>query len=178
MADVREIAEQHCQKNGLNISLCFDMPAGYETANGMYDPESKTVFINGERLAKLPDYEKRFYLYHELRHASQYLMPIQLDEQIIRSLQYVIGYDGECWKRTEDGWKSCLIEGTEVFFTQMYLAQPYEMDANTFAYREVKAAVGESEELQKLYSFWMPESDVPFERFEALYAMIDQRTDC
>ena len=34
------------------------MPAGYESANGTFDVESKTVFINAERLKGVPDYEK------------------------------------------------------------------------------------------------------------------------
>ena len=51
------------------------MPKGYETANGTFDPTVNTLFINKEMLQSQPEYEQMFYLFHELRHALQYLHP-------------------------------------------------------------------------------------------------------
>ena len=46
MMDYEKVFKDYCTENGLAISLSYDMPAGYETANGMFDPEKNTLFIN------------------------------------------------------------------------------------------------------------------------------------
>ncbi len=96
MFDYKKYFDSYCNETGLELSLCFDMPEGYETANGTYDDGTKTVYINAKLLEAAPDYEKAFYLFHELRHAAQYLKPEQFPELIRRSLQYMIQYDGTC----------------------------------------------------------------------------------
>ena len=40
----------YCRDTGLDIRLSFEMPQGYETANGTFDIKTKTVFINAEYL--------------------------------------------------------------------------------------------------------------------------------
>ena len=35
----------YCRDTGLDIRLSFEMPQGYETANGTFDIKTKTVFI-------------------------------------------------------------------------------------------------------------------------------------
>ena len=62
------------------------MPKGYETANGTFDPTVNTLFINKEMLQSQPEYEQMFYLFHELRHALQYLHPERFDELISASM--------------------------------------------------------------------------------------------
>ena len=94
MFDYKKYSDSYCNETGLELSLCFDMPEGYETANGTYDDGTKTVYINAKLLEAAPDFEKAFYLFHELRHATQYLKPEQFPELIRRSLQYMIQYDG------------------------------------------------------------------------------------
>lgn len=37
-----------CTENNLKLQLSFDMPPGYETANGTFDFETKTIYINAE----------------------------------------------------------------------------------------------------------------------------------
>lgn len=64
------------------------MPKGYETANGTFDPTVNTLFINKEMLQSQPEYEQMFYLFHELRHALQYLHPESFDGLIARSRLY------------------------------------------------------------------------------------------
>ena len=51
-----------CTENNLKLQLSFDMPQGYETANGTFDVETKTVYINAEYLREAPDYEQAFFL--------------------------------------------------------------------------------------------------------------------
>ena len=96
--DYKHFFDDYCKECSLDLHLSFDMPSDYETACGTFDPANKTVFINAEHLNAKPDYEKAFFLFHELRHASQYLCPEHFGSEIHRSLQYVIGYDGTCYK--------------------------------------------------------------------------------
>ena len=165
---------RYCHENDLDICLSFIMPVGYENANGTFDPDRRTVYINMKRLDESPDYEKLFYLFHELRHASQYLQPERFGEMIIKSRHYVIMYDGFCYKFVNGEWKSCKLDGSEDFFTEVYLGQPYEMDANTFAYKEVSSLLGDSPGLRALYSLWMPKAAISEDTFREIYGEIDQ----
>ena len=88
---------------------------------------------------------------------------------IVRSLDYVVGYDGNYWKRINKKWKACRLTGSESYFTQMHLAQPNESDANAFAFQTVKEILDNSEALQALYSFWKPVEEVPAEQYNDLY---------
>lgn len=174
MMEYMLLFDDYCKANNLALKLSFDMPEGYETANGMFDFESCTVYINAAVLENCPDYEKLFYFFHELRHASQYLMPEQFDALILKSRLYVIMYNGICYKLENNSWMECRLDGTEEFFTEMYLGQPYEKDANTFAYDKVRSLLGDSIELQKLYAFWMPKKQITEEMYLDLYHRIDQ----
>ena len=53
----------YCEENSLTINLSFDMPEGYETANGTFDMTVNTLFINKEMLQSQPEYEQMFYLW-------------------------------------------------------------------------------------------------------------------
>lgn len=136
------------------------MPKGYETANGTFDPTVNTLFINKEMLQSQPEYEQMFYLFHELRHALQYLHPESFDGLIARSRLYVIQYDGTCYKLVDGEWKECKLDGSTEHFTELYLGQPYERDANDFAYEKVKELLGDSPELQELHAFWTPKKPI------------------
>lgn len=149
------------------------MPKGYETANGTLDPTVNTLFINKEMLQSQPEYEQMFYLFHELRHALQYLHPERFDGLISRSRLYVIQYDGTCYKLVDGKWKECKLEGSIEFFTELYLGQPHERDANDFAYERVKALLGASPELQELLAFWTPKKPISDQVYEELYRQID-----
>lgn len=56
--------------------------------------------------------------------------------------------------------KECKLEGSIEFFTELYLGQPHERDANDFAYERVKALLGASQELQELLAFWTPKKPI------------------
>ena len=163
-----------CQENRLHLRLSFDMPEEYKDANGTYDPIARTLFINREKLQSLPAYEQLFYLFHELRHALQYTCPEQFDPLISRSLSYVIMYDGTCHKLVNGQWKTCRLEGKDDFFSQMYLGQPYEQDANAFAFERTKEWTGDAKELRELYAFWSPRKQIAPEAYENLFARIDK----
>ena len=158
----------------LPLHLSFAMPAGYENANGTFDVAAKTVYINTTRLNDAPDYEKAFYFFHELRHASQYLCPDQFSSSIQRSLQYVIQYDGTCYKQVSGNYHKCKLDGSEEYFTNLYLGQPHEVDANVFAYEQTRNLYGDSAELKALFDFWMPRQPVPVETYNAVFSQIDE----
>lgn len=175
--DYRSCFDDYCTETGLRLHLSFDMPEGYETANGTFDLKTKTVFINAAGLENCPDFEKLFYLFHELRHASQFLQPERFDELLVKSCCYVIMYNGVCFKLTDGTWQECKLEGSEEFFTKMYLGQPYEKDANSFAYSRVSALLGDSRELQELHSLWVPKGQTTDEMYRDLYDKIDSFFD-
>lgn len=175
--DYKTFFDIYCKETGLELSLCFDMPEGYETANGLFDDEQKMVYINGKMLEEVPDFEKTFYLFHELRHAAQYLKPEQFPEMIRRSLQYVIQYNGTCYKLVDGEYRECVLQGGEARFGELYLGQPHEMDANQYAFEQTRKIFGESEGLKKLYDFWLPNHPIPDEIYPTVYAEIDKKVD-
>ena len=60
----RTLVESICAERGLSVVLSWDMPQGYETANGTFDPVAKTLFLNPAVLQSAPEYEAMFYLVH------------------------------------------------------------------------------------------------------------------
>lgn len=92
------LVESICAERGLSVVLSWDMPQGYETANGTFDPVAKTLFLNPAVLQSAAEYEAMFYLVHELRHAEQYQHPERFDAMIRVSLPYVVLYDGTCFR--------------------------------------------------------------------------------
>ena len=172
-SDAAKLAGDFCAEKDLKISLSFQMPPGYETANGTFDPVKKTLFLNEEVLRGVPEYEAAFYLFHELRHAEQYQHPERFDETIRRSLPYVVLYDGTCYRLNRGGWQGCCLSGEEDF-ADIYLGLPYEVDANEYAYARVRSLCGDSEELGKLRDFWRPKRRRPEEVYQRLFQRIDE----
>ena len=173
LSDAAKLAGDFCAEKDLKISLSFQMPPGYETANGTFDPVKKTLFLNEEVLRGVPEYEAAFYLFHELRHAEQYQHPERFDETIRRSLPYVVLYDGTCYRLDRGGWQECCLSGEEDF-ADIYLGLPYEVDANEYAYARVRSLCGDSEELGKLRDFWRPKRRRPEEVYQRLFQRIDE----
>lgn len=176
MFDYQTQFDRYRRENRLDLRLSFDMPPGYETANGTFDAETRTVYLNAALLHGAPDHEKAFFLFHELRHAAQELCPARFSETIRRSLKYVIQYDGACYRKIGGGYAECKLDGGAERFTDLYLGQPHEADANAFAYAQAKALFGDSDELRKLYEFWTPRQPLPDAAFDAVYAEIDEKT--
>ena len=175
--DFKKIADDFCRENHLGIVFSQTMPKGYESANGTFDIVKNTLFFNSEMLCSAPKEEALFYLFHELRHVLQYKRPPLFSEVLQRSLDYVLMYDGTCFKKKDGDWAECRLEGTEQFLTDAYLGQPYELDANSYAYEQVKKCCGPSQELQKLYSFWTPKRQLRDEEYMELYKTIDRKIE-
>ena len=150
------LVESICAERGLSVVLSWDMPQGYETANGTFDPVAKTLFLNPAVLQSAPEYEAMFYLVHELRHAEQYQHPERFDAMIRVSLPYVVLYDGTCFRLRGETWQECRLDGGEERFRDAYLGFPYEVDANEFAAQRVKVFCGDSPALRQLRDCWRP----------------------
>ena len=173
---IESIIAGFCKENSLAVTLSCDMPAGYETAYGTYDVTINTLFLNAQLFRDAPEYEVLFYLFHELRHAMQYLRPESFDPQIQESLFYVVLYNGVCYKRVGNAWQEVVLEGAEDYFTRAYMSLPYELDANSFAYERVKDICGNTDELQSLYSFWIPAEKMDYVELHDLFIRIDTAT--
>ena len=173
MSDIEKIVNDFCHVNGLSVKLSYDMPIGYETAYGTYDVTINTLFLNVGLLYNAPRYEVLFYLFHELRHAMQYLCPSLFSEQIQQSRFYVVLYNGVCYKLIDNEWRECILEGSEEYFTRVYMSLPYEIDANTFAYEKTKEICGDTTELQELYSYWIPKDRFDYEEHKKVFCLID-----
>lgn len=176
MREISKIIAEFCTETGISISLSHDMPAGYETAYGTYDVTINTLFLNVQLLQDAPEHEVLFYLFHELRHAMQYLRPESFAPQIQESRFYVVLYNGVCYKLVDNAWQEVVMEGAEDYFTRAYMSLPYELDANAFAYEKVKELCGKSDELQSLYSFWIPAEIMDYVELHDLFIRIDTAT--
>lgn len=168
-----EIVADFCRKNGISVNLSYDMPASYESAYGTYDVTINTLFLNISILQDAPRYEVLFYLFHELRHAMQYLCPALFDEQIQESRFYVVLYNGGCFKLVDNVWQECSLDGSADYFTCAYMNLPYELEANAYAYEKVKEICGDSAELKELYAFWTPKDRFSYDEHMRLFRRID-----
>ena len=169
----QQIVADFCRENHITVTLSLDMPAGYETAYGTYDVTVNTLFLNTTLLKNAPKHEMLFYLYHELRHALQYLKPQCFDAAIRDSRFYVVLYNGICYRLTENTWQQCTLQGTDDFFLRVYLSLPYELDANAFAYEKTKAHCGDLPALQELYGYYLPEEKCSQAELSAVFDQID-----
>ena len=175
MKDIETIVKDFCQENNISVSLSYDMPIGYETAYGTYDVTINTLFLNIELLMNAPQHEILFYLFHELRHAMQYLRPSMFSEQIQESRFYVVLYSGVCYKLIGNEWLECTLEGLEEYFTRVYMSLPYELDANSFAYKKTKELYGDTAALQELYAFWTQIDRIDYDDCKDLFCRIDDK---
>ena len=174
MDKIVNLIEVFCRESNIAVNLSHNMPVGYETAFGTYDVTVNTLFLNTAILHDAPEYEVLFYLFHELRHAVQYLRPELFDAQIQGSRFYVVLYNGVCFKLEGNVWQEVALEGEEDYFTSAYLSLPYELDANAFAYEKVRSLCGDLPELRALYSAWVPAERWSYEDLCKLFRLIDQ----
>ena len=170
---IESVIAGFCKENSLAVRLSCDMPSGYETAYGTYDVTINTLFLNTKILHDAPEHEVLFYLFHELRHALQYLRPELFDEQIQESRFYVVLYNGVCYKLVGNAWQEVVLEDSEDYFTSLYMSLPYELDANTFAHERTKEICGDTDELQELHAFWCPKERTSYDEHIQLFHRID-----
>ena len=172
--NLREYINKYCEEEEISIKVSSKMPEGYEDAFGTFDVILNTLFINEKIIGDYPEYEQLFYIFHELRHASQYIHPEKFSKEIQKSRFYVILYNGTCFRLFENEWKECKINESEDYIRKLYINLPYEKDANMFAYRKVREIVGNSKELNELYAFWLPECNLEITDYEKIFKIIDE----
>ena len=95
---------------------------------------------------------------------------------INRSVQYIIMFDGTCYKLVKNHYLKCKLEGGEGYFTSLYLGQPHEVDANTFAYEQTRKICGDSAGLKELFDFWMPRQAILNATYDRIFSLIDEKT--
>lgn len=173
-ANYEKFVSCFCAENNISVNLSYDMPVGYETAYGTYDVTINTLFLNIKILRDAPEYEVLFYLFHELRHAMQYLCPERFNSQIQESRFYVVLYNGICYKLVDNEWHDVVLEGLEEDFTRAYMSLPYEMDANAFAYEKVKEICGDTATIRELINFWIPKEKMDYEELRKLFLRIEK----
>lgn len=173
--DYKKYIDDFCKKEDIKINYSSDMPKGYEDAFGTFDIILNTLFINEKEAENFPEYERLFYLFHELRHACQYIHPEKFSEEVQKSRFYVILYNGSCFRLFEKEWKECKIDVSEDYFESLYRNLPYEKDANMFAYMKTKEVLGDSDGLRALYSFWIPGCNLGIEDYEKVFREIDNK---
>ena len=172
--DYKKCFKEFCEKENLDIKLSSKMPSGYEEAFGTFDVLENTLFFNEEKAKDMPEYEVLFYLFHELRHACQYIHPEKFSEEIQKSRFYVILYNGICYRLCEKEWKECIVKESEEYLQSLYINLPYEKDANTSAYIETRKICGDSEQLKKLYSYWVPCCSFGIGDYKKIFDYIDK----
>ena len=172
---IEGLFDSYVKENHLDIKLSYCMPDGYENAFGTFDIAVQTLYLNTRMLENRPAYETLFYFYHELRHAVQYIHPERFDKAIQESINYVILYNGNCFKLVGREWKSCHLSGDEAYFTLAYENLPYELDANRYARDTVMALLPQHRaEIESLYRSWLPQRTFPSDELRAIFRRIDQ----
>lgn len=172
---IKGLAEEFAASHDLKLHISYSMPEGYEDAYGTFDVVQNTLFLNLDILHGQPKYEILFYLFHELRHAEQYLHPERFDRTIQNSISYVILYNGVCFKLADGEWKQCRLTGDEDYFSLAYQNLPYEIDANKFACEKAKTLCPEDvDEIEALCDLWIPKKGFLQEEFEKLFRRIDE----
>lgn len=139
----------------LPIQLHFDMPPGFEQANGLSDPETGDIRINAALWPQQGELEPLFYFLHELRHSLQTAFPGEFPPEFAVNAKYVFQFDGTAYKFTGDGMKTVQLTGTPDYFVELYLASPCERDAIAFAHR-ILHRCGAGESIDRLYAMWSP----------------------
>ena len=174
MFQYKKYFDEYREENKLSLSLSYTMPCGYETAFGTFDLNLQTIFINKNLLKDKEEFEQAFYLFHELRHAVQYINPQSFNDIINESLSYIIMYDGTCYKQVGDKYYKYKIDGDEEFLKNLYVNQPYEVDAKEYAYKKVCEVMRFSKELEHLYHRWIPKRKISNETYRLIYKEIDK----
>lgn len=97
-----------------------------------------------------------FYFLHEVRHLIQYSCPSLFSPLVIKSLDYVIQYDGTVFYKDNNEWKQYRIAGADDYLAELYLLSPCEVDANEFALREAQALFPDKS-FEHLRKMWLPQ---------------------
>ena len=164
--------KNYIELKNLDIKLSFIPPTRYETAFGTFDVCKKTLFLNFEYFKNKNDYEIFYHLFHELRHAEQYIYSQKFSKKIRESIIYVIMYDGNCYKLVDGTWKQCLLTNN-IDYKMFYMNLPYELEANKFAYKQT-IKMFKKNEVKQLYKKFLPSNKIKFKKLKVLFGLIDE----
>lgn len=140
---------------GMHLRLSFSMPEGYESAYGLSDPPTGTIFVNRALWPSCAPLDPLYYFLHELRHGIQTALPKLFSADFALNRRYVIQFDGTGFRMDGNKVITVHLTGDQAYFTELYLASPCELDANAFAWRCLKAA-GAPAKLEALRAMWSP----------------------
>ena len=121
---VNDEIEKSKKECGQECKVCYSLPVGFESAYGMFDVTKNTLFLNDS--IDRSDVRFLWTFFHEYRHFLQYNCPNLFDKSIIESLNYVIHFDGNCYKLVENEWKNCCLKDENLDFVEIYKNLPYE----------------------------------------------------
>lgn len=176
MVKFEDLIDTFLKEYDIDIRVLKDMPQGYENGFGTFDPEKNTLFFN-ESLLKQKPWLGTFVIFHELRHALQYLRKGLVGDDVTKYLDYVVLYNGDCFKRNGDGYLQTKICGDAEFLKNVYLSFPYELDANEFALDKCKSILNKAD-FEKLSDFYernlRPTKTISKEEIEEITKSIDQ----
>lgn len=166
-----EIVSTYLDKFKLDIKVEYNMPNGYENAFGTFDIEKNTLYLNAEKLKDAPLYKVLFFFFHELHHACEYKYGNS------KYLNYVVLYDGTCFKLKNRKWVSGKLDLKGVDFLEVYKSFPYEIEANKFAFNETKLflnSTSDKEELEKLFKKMLPNDKLSLGKIDEILDKIDE----
>lgn len=172
--EIEKILDFHIKKYKINIKISYKMPNLLKEGFGSFDVCENTLFLNGELINKKNRVRMLFTMFHELRHAQQYLFPERFSKEIQNSINYVVQYDGNCYKLENKKWKSCKLEDLD--FLNVYLGLPYELDANRYAFEKTLKIISKNEiaKLKEIYSKSKPlKNDFDYKE---IFKTIDDKT--
>ena len=166
--------ETFCKKENIKIDISFSMPKGYENAYGTFDAVKNILFANFNLLKT--NYCNLFYLFHELRHAKQYINKKLFSKELQKSLDYVVLYDGTCYKLKNNKWKKSKLKAN-LDFLNLYKNLPYEIDANKYAFKKMKKLINKDEynTLIKIYKNTLPTIKIKKKEIQNLFNTIDEK---
>ena len=170
---IQTLFDDFISSHKMKIKLSFVAPHGYETSYGTFDICKKTLFINFDYIKDKPEYEIIYILFHELRHAEQYIFPKSFSAQIQKSIYYVVLYDGTCYKLMGENWSKCKLKINDCDFMQVYKSLPYEIDANKFAYKETQKLFNNKNEIKMIYLKTLSPRKMKYKGLQKIFDLID-----
>lgn len=104
-------------------------------------------------------------------------MPDKFSKEITESLNYVVLFDGTCFKYVLNNWTKCKFDEKDEDFLNIYKSLPYEIDANKFAYLKTKQILENQylNMLEELYRKTKPKVLIPTADLKRLFNKIDEK---
>lgn len=173
---IKELFNSSLDNLGVDVRLSFDLPDTLRDAFGLFDVTTKTLYINVDR--NISKVRLIFTFYHEMRHAEQYLNHQKFCASIQESIQYVIHFNGDCYKLINNKWYPGKLIKTDIDYGDIYNSLPYEKDANRYAYKHTKKLIEKNDvkELDAIYKQSVSSRKIGISTLRKLFRQIDVLT--